>query len=107
MQIPLFLERGVYDTTDRKPGAFGHFYMSDRKATDSGANLTLKVVIRKIHTFVAYLKKFEKFDYPPFFFLVGLIYRWGKGLKKQKLLKTVCFLNNMRKKKEIFFFTFF
>ena len=40
-------------------------------------------------------------------FLVGLIYRWGKGLKP-KMIKTVCFLHNMRKnKKKNFFFTFF
>ena len=66
--------------SDRKPGAFGHFYMSDRKATVSGANLALKVVLRKIHTFVAYLKKKLKNLTTPIF-LVGLIYRWGKGPK--------------------------
>ena len=44
-----------------------------------GTDGVQKVALRKIHTFVAYLKKFEKFDYPHF--LVGLIYRWGKGLK--------------------------
>ena len=93
--------------SDRKPGAFGHFYMSDRKATVSGANLALKVVLRKIHTFVAYLKKkLKKLTTP--IFLVGLIYRWGKGPKLKNICINVTFSYTICEKiKKKFFLTFF
>ena len=61
-----------------------------------------------VEQFDIHFEKIEKFDYPHF--LVGLIYRWGKGLKNQKWLKTVCFLHNMRKKRRkkilLFFWLF-
>merc|ERR1712030_153795 len=53
------------------------------------------VVVQKIHIFVAYLKKKLKNLTTPIF-LVGLIYRWGKGPKTKKYMyKCDFFLHNM------------
>ena len=51
-----------------------------------GVSEVLKLARHKIHTFVAYLKKKLKNLTTPIF-LVGLIYRWGKGPKTKKWWK--------------------
>ena len=63
--------------------------------------------MHKIHKSVAYLKKkLKKFEYPHFF-LVGLIYRWGKGPKFKNICINVAFSYTKCEKKFFFFFYFF
>ena len=49
--------------SDRKPGAFGHFYMSDRKTTVSGANLAQNVIRHKMSNILTFYHKSVVFYY--------------------------------------------
>merc|ERR1712105_304618 len=64
-----------------------------------GTDGVQKLALRKIHTFVAYLKKLKTNLTTPIF-LVGLIYRWGKGPKFKNICINVSFSRTICEKKE-------
>merc|ERR1711947_68820 len=77
------------------------------KVPDSGTNLAHNILRHKIHTFVVYLIFLKNLTTPSF--LVGLIYRWGKGPKTKNICINVTFSYTIceKNKNNFFFFLLF